>query len=49
MQKVPQILGQKTEKIMKNHVFLIKKRQKIGNIEKKSTDLSPRSCPQLNR
>ena len=24
MQKLPQILGQKTEKITKNHVFLIK-------------------------
>ena len=47
MQKVPQILSQKQEKSQKV-MFLPSKSNKTAHIEKKSTELSPWSCPQLN-
>ncbi len=47
MQKVPQILRQKREN-RKNSCFSNQKAAKTAHVEKRNTDLSPRSCSQLN-
>ena len=49
MQKVPQILRQKTGKIYKKSCFSNQKATKTAYTEKKNTDLSHLSCARLNR